>query len=571
MSSSAGTITTGYNALGQTTSYTAPASSGTNTTTTSYTIDGQVAAVNDGKGTTAYTYNGTDNQGHAEHRGLITSESTGVSGDGNFTGSYDADGNLTSENYPNGVVAALRYDGLDETTSLSYSYSGTNWETFQASYNDFGQIVGQSSPESSQVIGYDQDGRISQVADTGDGTCATRVYGYDPDSNRTSLNTYPADSNGSCTTSTAAVSLLYTHDQADRLTDAGYTYDTMGRTTTVPAGDTYDTASGPTSLALTYYADDMVHTETQDGVADTFSLDPSERVLGESNSSTGVTATNIYGDDSDSPVWTSNSNGTWSRDAADLDGNLSEIETANDTGHATIQLTDLHGDVVATVSDSTPSSGPSSYNEETEFGAPRAGKALSGAEYGWLGGKLRSSADLSGLTLMGARLYNPETGRFTSVDPISGGNANAYDYPQDPVDGYDLSGMVNEGEGGGVGGDGAVGSGAGGDNSEGYFAGELPQSSGESDAQWEERNNEHSEHLQREKDRKAEREKKQQARNARRQARAERREERKIALLHRALVKSFDHMLSQGDPGVSPSRSDILKAVGRHVLHWLGL
>ena len=45
-----------------------------------------------------------------------------------------------------------------------------------------------------------------------------------------------------------------------------------------------------------------------------------------------------------------------------------------------------------------------------------------------------------GLILMGARLYNRATGQFTSTDPIHGGNSTAYTYPQDPINGYDLTG-----------------------------------------------------------------------------------------------------------------------------------
>jgi RHS repeat-associated protein len=61
--------------------------------------------------------------------------------------------------------------------------------------------------------------------------------------------------------------------------------------------------------------------------------------------------------------------------------------------------------------------------------------------YGWLGAAQRSGNALAGLVVMGVRLYNPATGRFLSVDPVPGGNANAYTYPLNPIDGYDLLGL----------------------------------------------------------------------------------------------------------------------------------
>ncbi|MEU6511964.1 RHS repeat-associated core domain-containing protein [Streptomyces sp. NPDC046942] len=74
-----------------------------------------------------------------------------------------------------------------------------------------------------------------------------------------------------------------------------------------------------------------------------------------------------------------------------------------------------------------------------EYGNPRAGQDA--VRYGWLGGKQRSSETLTGLTLMGVRLYNPTTGRFLSIDPVPGGSANAYEYGNgDPVNNYDLDG-----------------------------------------------------------------------------------------------------------------------------------
>ncbi len=42
--------------------------------------------------------------------------------------------------------------------------------------------------------------------------------------------------------------------------------------------------------------------------------------------------------------------------------------------------------------------------------------------------------------LMGVRVYLPANGQFTSPDPILGGNANPYTYPNDPINHADLTG-----------------------------------------------------------------------------------------------------------------------------------
>ena len=130
---------------------------------------------------------------------------------------------------------------------------------------------------------------------------------------------------------------------------------------------------------------------------------------------------------------------TWTRNIAGIGGELAAIQEFKEGGsEVTLQLTNLHGDVVATAAKSPFATSLKSTFSYDEFGNPTSGSV---GRYGWLGGKQRRTELASGVIQMGVRSYVPAIGRFLSVDPVLGGSANPYEYAAgDPINNFDLTG-----------------------------------------------------------------------------------------------------------------------------------
>ncbi len=400
-------------------------------TTAKYDALDRATSVSDKKGTRTFTYDDLTGDLNALN----------ASGVGVFTGSYDADGRLVTERLPDGVRATTTYDESGMRTGLAYDNCSAACRamlSFTSSDSVHDQMVtenttGTMQGSRQQSFGYDRAGRLTFAKEVLGASCTVDSYGYDVDSNRTA-SAHVTYTDSACTAGGATTNKQFSHDDADRINNAGYQYDELGRTLTVPGAD------AGKDLAATYYANDLARGITQDGVTRTFGLDPDMRTRLRSTTA-AADEVQHFSDDTNGPRWTETpSNGGWTRLIAGISGLLEATQQGTATGptSTTFQLSDLQGSVVGQVNATgTPQLQQTPLYDE--FGTPRMPPNAS--RYGWLGGHDVAAETSSGVVAMGARLYMPTLGRFLQMDPVPGGSANAYDYAnQDPLNQFDLAG-----------------------------------------------------------------------------------------------------------------------------------
>ncbi|CAB4950984.1 unannotated protein [freshwater metagenome] len=222
-----------------------------------------------------------------------------------------------------------------------------------------------------------------------------------------------------------------------------YQYEALGRNTLIPAADAPNNNG---TITLAYNTNDQVTMINQSGATTNFSYDAEGRRLNETSGNT--TTTRHYTDGSYNPTWSTQAAKATPNTVTKTEiytpslGTGLNVTTTIQNGSATgvMQLHDLRGNTVTTIDLSTNTA--TAWCSYDEFGNQDSTNPANTnlINYNTYAGAERAT-NATGLILMGARVYNPETNQFTSPDPVKGGNENSYTYPNDPLCEHDFNGL----------------------------------------------------------------------------------------------------------------------------------
>jgi YD repeat-containing protein len=399
------TITSVFNKLGQLESY---IDGDGNTSRYAYDIDGRIEEVTDGKGSQIYVHDPTT--------GFLTEVLDSAAGA--FTATYDVEGKMVTEAYPNRMTAKDTYDQAGAATAIEYvktTHCATTcpetWFSDTLVPSIHGETLKQTSTLARDSYGYDNAGRLVETQETPTGKgCTTRVYGYDEESNRTALTTRESGTE-TCATEAGALE-SHSYDSANRLIDAGVAYELFGNITKLPVPD-----AGKYELTSTYYVDNQVASQTQNGETINFTYDPAGRPR--ETVSAGKTASTVvshYSAAGGAPAWLSEGGEKWTRNIPGIDGALDVIQASGSS--PLLQLHDIHGSIVATAALSeTETKLLSSYNS-TDFGVPSTSTP---PKYSWLGaGGVFSEPSSGGSTItLGGASYVPQIARSLQTEGVA--------------------------------------------------------------------------------------------------------------------------------------------------------